>query len=45
MGSLRKRSCEELRKRMVDVCCLQEERWRGQGYRMFSIVGNRFRVL
>ena len=22
--------CEELRKRMIDVCCLQEVRWRGQ---------------
>ena len=21
--------CEELRKRMIDVCCLQEVRWRG----------------
>ena len=21
--------CEELRKRMFDVCCLQEVRWRG----------------
>ena len=23
--------CEELRKRMIDVCCLPEVRWRGQG--------------
>ena len=22
--------CEELRKRMTDVCCLEEVRWRGQ---------------
>ena len=22
--------CEELRKSMLDVCCLQEVRWRGQ---------------
>ena len=22
--------CEELRKRMIDVCCLHEVRWRGQ---------------
>ena len=26
--------CEELRMRMIDVCCLQEVRWRGQGARM-----------
>ena len=26
--------CEELRKRMIDVCCLQEVRWRWQGVRM-----------
>ena len=25
--------CEELRKRMIDVCCLQEVRWRGHGAR------------
>ena len=23
--------CVELRERMIDVCCLQEVRWRGQG--------------
>ena len=23
--------CDELRKRMIGVCCLQEVRWRGQG--------------
>ena len=23
--------CEELRKQKVDVCCLQEVRWRGEG--------------
>ena len=26
--------CEELRKRMIDVCCLWEVRWRGQGSMM-----------
>ena len=31
--------CEELRKRMIDVCCLQEVRWRGQGARMLRIKG------
>ena len=23
--------CEKLRKRRVDVCCMQEVRWKGQG--------------
>ena len=27
--------CEELRKRMIDVCCLQV-RWKGQGARMMG---------
>ena len=29
--------CEELRKRMIDVCCLQEVRWGGLGARMVWI--------
>ena len=29
--------CEELRKRMIDVCCLQEVRWRGHGSRMLGM--------
>ena len=36
MGSLCGRKtevCEELRKRKVDVCCIQEVRWKGQGAR------------
>ena len=28
---------EELRKSMIDVCCLQEVRWRGQGSRMLRM--------
>ena len=31
--------CEELRKRMMDVCCLQEVKWRGQGVRMLRMKG------
>ena len=26
--------CEELRKRMIDMCCLHEVSWRGRGTRM-----------
>ena len=32
VGSLRQKGevCEELEKRIIDVCCFQEVRWRGQ---------------
>ena len=36
--------CEELRKRMIDVCCLLEVRWRGQGARMLSMKGRRYKL-
>ena len=36
--------CEELRKRKVDVCCLQEVRWRGEGARFFGVKGRRYRL-
>ena len=35
---------EELRKRMSDVCCLQEMRWREQGARMLGIKGRRYKL-
>ena len=28
--------CEELTKMLIDVCCLHEVRWRGQGARMLG---------
>ena len=34
LGSLSGRRgeiCEELRRRMIDVCCMQEVGWKGQG--------------
>ena len=31
--------CEELRKRKVDVCCIQEVRWKGQGARFVGTSG------
>ena len=37
--------CEELRKRMIDVCCLQEVRWRGQGARMLVMNGRRYKLM
>ena len=36
--------CDELRKMMIDVCCLQEVRWRGQGARMLGMKGRRYRL-
>ena len=35
--------CEDLRKRRMDVCCLQEVRWRGQGARFMGVKGRRYR--
>ena len=37
-------ACEELSKRMIDVCCLQEVRWRGQGARMLGMYGRRYEL-
>ena len=36
--------CDELRKRMINVCCLQEVRWRGQGTRMLVMNGWRYKL-
>ena len=36
--------CEELRKRMTDVCCLQVVRWRGQGARMLGMKGRKYKL-
>ena len=36
--------CEELRKRRMDVCCLQEVRWRGQGARFIGVKGRRYKL-
>ena len=35
---------EELRKRMIDVCCLWEVRWREQGARMLGMKGRRYKL-
>ena len=35
---------EELRKRMVHVCCLQEVRWKGQGVGMLGMKGRRYKL-
>ena len=36
--------CEELRKRMIDVCCLKGVRWREQGARMMCTNGWRYKL-
>ena len=35
---------EELRKRKVDVCCLQKVRWRGEGVCFFGVKGRRYKL-
>ena len=39
VGSMSRR--EELGKRRMDVCCLQEVRWRGQGAEFMGVKGRR----
>ena len=36
--------CEELRKRKVDVCGLQEVRWKNEGTRFFGIFGRSYKL-
>ena len=36
--------CEELRKRKVYVCCIQEVRWKGQGARFVGALGQRYKL-
>ena len=36
--------CEELTKRKVDVCCIQEVRWKGQGARFVGTLGRRYKL-
>ena len=36
--------CKELRKRKVDVCCIQEVRWKGQGARFVGASGQRYKM-
>ena len=35
---------EELRKRMMDVRCLQEVRWRGQGTQVLGVKVRRYKL-
>ena len=47
VGSLcgRKREMfEELRKRRVDVCCMQEVRWKDQGARFVGTLEQRYKL-
>ena len=36
--------CEQLRTREVDMCCLQEVRWRRQGARFVGCRGRRYKL-
>ena len=36
--------CEELRKRRMDMCCLQEVRWRGHGVWFMGMKGRRYKL-
>ena len=36
--------CEELRKGRVDVCCMQEVRWKGQGACFVCTLGRRYKL-
>ena len=36
--------CEELRKRKVDVCDLQEVRWKNEGPRFLGVFGQRYKL-
>ena len=36
--------CEELRKRKVDACCLQEVRLRGERARFYGVKGRRYKL-
>ena len=35
---------EELRRRKMDVCCLQKVRWRGEGARFFGVKARRHKL-
>ena len=36
--------CEELRKKRIDVCCIQEVRWKGRGARFVGTLGQRYNL-
>ena len=36
--------CEELQKRMIDMCCLWDVRWREHGARMLGMKGKKCRL-
>ena len=37
--------CENIRKKMIDMCCLLEVRWRGQGGKDAGMKGRRYKLL
>ena len=36
--------CEELRKKIIDVCCMQEVRWKGQKVCFVDTLGQRYKL-
>ena len=36
--------CEKLKKRKLDVCCMQEVRWKGQGARFVGTQERRYKL-
>ena len=43
IGGREVKVCEQLRRRKVDMCCLQEVRWRGQGISFVGLKGRRYK--
>ena len=39
-----KEVCEQLKKRDVDICCLQEVRWRGKEARFVGCRGRKYKL-
>ena len=36
--------CEKIRRRRIDICCLQEVRWKNQDEKFLGSLGRRFKL-